>query len=263
MDPASGDETKSDDPALHELAPTSRFTDRAADYVKYRPAYPALAIDAVLEGMGEPSRLVAADVGAGTGIASRQLADRGVRVEAVEPNPAMREAASPHGSVEWSEGSAEATRLPGASVDVVLCAQAFHWFRPHESLAEFHRILRPGGRLALLWNSRDRRDPLMLGYIDAIHAVNGEHPAERREFDPAVLEGEWFTPATLVTFPHAQDLDREGLVGRAVSASFVPKQGAAFLALRERLDALFDRHRDARGRVRMRYVTKLYRAQRR
>ena len=92
-------------------------------------------------------------------------------------------------------------------------------------------------------------------------ALSSAPPAPEGTLTVAVTV--WFTPATLVTFPHAQDLDREGLVGRAVSASFVPKQGAAFLALRERLDALFDRHRDARGRVRMRYVTKLYRAQRR
>jgi SAM-dependent methyltransferase len=112
-------------------------------------------------------------------------------------------------------------------VDLVLCAQAFHWFRPAQALAEFHRILRPRGRLALLWNARERSDPLTLGYAEAIRAVAGEHPAEIREFDPTVIEtGGWFTPARLTTWPNAQALDRAGLVGRALSASYVPREGA-------------------------------------
>lgn len=86
------------------MNPLSRFSDRAADYAKHRPSYPTPAIDAILEGFGEPPQLVAADIGAGTGISSRLLAERGVRVIAIEPNAAMREAASPHPLVEFREG---------------------------------------------------------------------------------------------------------------------------------------------------------------
>jgi 2-polyprenyl-3-methyl-5-hydroxy-6-metoxy-1,4-benzoquinol methylase len=77
--------------ALHTLNPLDRFSDRAADYVKYRPSYPMAAIDIILEGLGQ-TPLVAADIGAGTGISSRLLADRGVRVLAIDPNAAMRAA---------------------------------------------------------------------------------------------------------------------------------------------------------------------------
>jgi SAM-dependent methyltransferase len=234
------------------------------DYVRYRPDYPSAAIDAVLRGLPEPSRLAVADVGAGTGISARPLADRGARVIAVEPNEAMRASASPHDGVEWRDGTAEATGLRDASVDLVLCAQAFHWFRQRDALAEFHRILRPGARLALLWNSRDRSDDFTRGYTEAIQAVSGEHPAERREFDPGVIHQDgWFTPAVLEVWPHRQELNRDGLIGRAVSASYVPREGARLEALTRLLTALVERYRDSQGLVCLRYATKLYLSERR
>src|SRR2546422_6524846 len=107
-----------DDRALHEMNPTGRFTDRAEDYARCRPTYPPAAIDCVLRGLGDPAGIVAADVGAGTGISARLLADRGIRVFAVEPNAAMREAAVPHQSVAWREGTAESTGLAPESVDL-------------------------------------------------------------------------------------------------------------------------------------------------
>ena len=84
---------------LHQLDTVGRFDDRAADYVKYRPTYPAEAIDTILKGLGPPQRLLAVDIGAGTGISARLLADRGVHVIAVEPGEAMRGAAEPHDRV--------------------------------------------------------------------------------------------------------------------------------------------------------------------
>jgi SAM-dependent methyltransferase len=247
-----------DDALLAGMDPTGRFADRAADYVRFRPDYPAAAIDAVLEGLGALERLVAADVGAGTGISARLLADRGVHVHAIEPNAVMRAAAEPHPHVEWGAGTAEATGLAAASVRLVLCAQAFHWFRQAEAIAEFHRVLEPGGRLALMWNARDRDDPLTLGYIDAIHAVNGEHPAEHRGIEPGVVEAGGFPPLRLLTFPHAQALDLEGFIGRATSASYVSKEPAALAELVRLLTALHARHADARGCVTMRYRTEVH-----
>lgn len=248
-----------EDAKLHEMDPLGRFSDRASDYVRYRPTYPTNAIDAVLDGLAVPSSLVVADVGAGTGISARLLAERGARVVAIEPNAAMRSTAAPHPLVEWRDTTAESTGLEAASADLVLCAQSFHWFRQDDALREFHRVLRPGGRLALLWNSRDREDPLTLAFILAIHAVNGEHPAERRELDPAIIhQGRRFTPARLRMFAHDQMLDRAGLIGRATSASYVPREGEDFEILRRSLEQIHERHRNESGLVRMRYVTKLY-----
>ncbi len=255
-------------PPLHELDPTRRFSGRAKDYARYRPDYPNAAIDCILAGLvpgrrepgGRPSsELIAADVGAGTGISARQLARRGVRVVAVEPNAAMRAAAEPHPLVVWREGTAEATGLAAEAVDLVLCAQAFHWFRQPEAIAEFRRVLCDGGRLALIWNEADRCDPCTRGCTEAIRAVNGDHPAEHHPFDAAVVHATGrFTPAVRHEFPHGQRLDRASLLGRARSSSHVAKEGPALTELARRLDDLFDAHRDAGGAVTLCYRTEVW-----
>lgn len=251
------------DPPLHHLDPITRFSDRATDYVRFRPDYPWAAIDAMLAGLPAHD-LLAADVGAGTGISARQLAERGPQVIAIEPNGAMRRAAERHERVTWIGATGESTALASQSVGLVLSAQAFHWFRQPEAITEFHRILRPGGRLVLMWNSRDRTDALTLGYIHAIHAVQGEHPAERRPFGPEIVSanGEFGT-AWLKVFPHRQTLDREGLIGRAWSASYVPREGPRAKELVQRLDALHTFYRDENGRVALRYRTEVWIAERR
>jgi SAM-dependent methyltransferase len=249
--------------ALHELDPLGRFSDRAADYRRHRPDYPAAAWDAVLDGLGDPRRLVAADIGAGTGISSRMLASRGVRVIAVEPNAGMRLAAEPHPLVEWREGSAESTGLDEGVVGLVVCAQAFHWFRPAEALREFHRVLAPRGRAALLWNVRDLSDPFTLGYTEVLREVSHDHPAESRAFDSQSFPAsEWFGPARAFEAPHAQVVDLEGLAGRALSASYVPREPADLALLNQRLAALWGKFRDAEARVTLRYRTVVFLAER-
>ncbi len=245
--------------SLHELNPTGRFSDRAADYVKYRPSYPPQAIDDVLEGLGDPARLTAADIGAGTGISARLLADRGVRVLAVEPNGAMRGAAEPHPRVEWREGAAESTGLADGSVDLVGAFQAFHWFEARASLRELRRVLRPGGRLALVWNKRDRADPFTAAYRAAVIEIGGECAAERMEFDPAVVPASGLFPALrLHEFPNRQALDLPGLIGRARSASYVPKAGPRWEALAGMLRGLHQRYAGGDGRVTLVYATQVY-----
>lgn len=238
-----------------ELAPTTRFADRASDYALFRPSYPAAAIDAALAGLAEGSSLVAADIGAGTGISSRLLADRGVSVFAVEPNAAMRESADPHPGVTFLDGTAEATGLEAASVDVVLCAQAFHWFKPKESLDEFRRIVKPRGRLVFLVNERDNGDAAMRAYNAAIKTAAERELSEgmRSSVDDALrAAGIATAPAS---FPHAQALSRDGLVGRARSASYVPKDGPRYEQLLRDLDALWTAHRDDDGLVTLGYRT--------
>ncbi len=251
------------DAPLHEMNPTGRFSDRAADYVKYRPSYPAAAIDAILGGLDVPS-LRAADIGAGTGISTRLLADRGVHVVAIEPNAAMRSAAATHPLVEWRDGTAEKTGLPNHSVGLVLAAQMFHWVRQEETLIEFGRILEPRGRIAIMWNERDRSDTFMTGYRDAIRAIGGEHPAEMREFDPGVIDRSGlFGPVRLTDVPSIQRLDEAGLIGRVMSASYVPKEGANRDELVVSLAKLFARYRESDGMVTMRYRARVWISDRR
>jgi len=247
--------------AVRALDPLGRFTSRAEDYVKYRPDYPSGALGAMLEGLGEPSRIVAADVGAGTGIAARALAELGPRVFAIEPNAAMRSKAAPHPRVEWRDARAEATALLGASVDLVLCAQAFHWFEARPAVAEFARVLRRGGRLALLWNVRDESKPLAAAYARIVRDAAG--PAYRGEhlFDPAVLPPR-FTGVRLAEFPHAQTLDAKAFAGRALSASYVPRDGAARERIVAELAAAHAAHAGPDGLATLDYVTRLWLADR-
>lgn len=244
---------------LHELNPTGRFSDRVADYVRFRPTYPTVAIDRVLDGLGDPLSLSAADVGAGTGISSLLLAERGVSVHAVEPNAEMLAAAPRHPRIRPVNGLAEATTLAARSCHLVLCAQAFHWFRVAESLAEFARILRKPGRLALMWNKRDRHDSFTSRYTEAIRAVASERQAEMMPFDPSVLDASGvFGRVASFEYPHSQRLDREGLVGRATSASYVPKSGPG---LEKLIPMLHDAHQefaDAQGFVELRYLTQVF-----
>jgi ubiquinone/menaquinone biosynthesis C-methylase UbiE len=135
------------------------FTGLASDYAKFRPGYAPQVVTALLGYLGrEPARIDAADVGAGTGIWTRFLAARGLRsLVAIEPNDDMRERGieSSRGcDIAWRKGSAEASGLPDASVDLVTMASSFHWADFDRACEEFHRILRPGGVFAALWNPR-------------------------------------------------------------------------------------------------------------
>ncbi len=244
---------------LHQPDTVGRFNDRAADYVKYRPTYPVAAIDAILDGLRPPERLLAADVGAGTGISARLLGDRGVRVIAVEPGEAMRGAAAPHARVSWIAGRAESTGLRSGRFDLVLSAQSFHWFNPLDALREFARVLKRGGRLAIVWNRRSATDLLTAGYRQAILEVGGEIAAERMSFDPGVVSASGlFTAPERRVFPNVQRLDLEGLIGRARSASYVPKEGLAGDRLITLLHGLFDRYSGNDGTVALVYETEVY-----
>lgn len=135
------------------------FTGLAENYSKYRPGYCDSVLTALLALLAKPAATIeAADIGAGTGIWTRMLAARGLkRVVAVEPNDDMRR----HGvedsrdtGIEWLPGSGERTGLPDASADQLSMASSFHWVDFDRGLAEFHRVLRPGGRFVALWNPR-------------------------------------------------------------------------------------------------------------
>lgn len=253
---------------LHEMRPTTRFSDRAGDYAKYRPTYPADAIDAILGGLPPAERggvlqapIVAADVGAGTGISARLLAERGVRVIAIEPNDAMRAAAEPHALIEWRAGTAEATGLDDASVDLVLCAQSYHWFEPAAACREFARILRPGGRLALVWNDGDETDHVARGYYDLVReASDGAGPTSHQSAarDPTFAPPVDPARVRRLRFRNEQRLDEASLIGRAMSASYVPKTGPRTDRLIEGLRALHARHAGADGRVALVYEVLMY-----
>ncbi|MBW4677345.1 MAG: methyltransferase domain-containing protein [Desmonostoc geniculatum HA4340-LM1] len=244
---------------LHTLNPLSRFSDRAEDYVKYRPSYPQAAIDIILEGLDKNSQILAADIGAGTGISSRLLAECGVNVIAIEPNAAMREAAEPHPLLDFRDGTAEFTKLADKSVDLVTCFQSFHWFNPEPALSEFHRILKPSGRLAIVWNNRDKEDAFTADYSRIVREASNNHPGESRmeSVEPLLA-----TPHVInireYNFSYRQKLDLKGLIGRAKSVSYLPKELLADKKFIESFEELYQHFRDENGFVYLVYRTSVH-----
>jgi ubiquinone/menaquinone biosynthesis C-methylase UbiE len=139
-------------------APTQRFSNRVENYVKFRPGYPDEAISFLVKEAKLSIHSVIADVGSGTGIFTRLLLDQGFTAYAVEPNDAMRESAGKqlhtYPNFHSVNGTAELTTLSNHSIDLVVCAQAFHWFDQQKTKIEFKRILKPNGLVALIWNNR-------------------------------------------------------------------------------------------------------------
>jgi SAM-dependent methyltransferase len=135
------------------------FTGLAGDYARYRPGYAPQVAEALVRYAGhDAARLDAADIGAGTGIWTRELAALGLRsVVAVEPNEEMLAQGietSRDNAIVWRRGSAEATGLPDASADLVTMASSLHWADFDRACDEFQRILRRPGAFAALWNTR-------------------------------------------------------------------------------------------------------------
>jgi len=236
--------------------PYTAFSDVAAAYERARPGYPQGAVQWMVG--DEPVDVV--DLGAGTGKLTRALVALGHRVVAVEPLDEMRaqlEAAVP--GVRAIAGKAESMPLPDSSADVVTSAQAFHWFDHDDALPEIGRVLRPGGRLALVWNSRDDRDPWMA----RLSAIIGNETIQESDVIPILEESGLFRWIESARFSFEQVLDRDGLLDLVLSRSYLAKlQPVDREPVLEAVGALFD-ETAVDGGVRLAYVTECFRATKR
>ena len=241
----------------------ARFNARAGDYARFRPSYPEAAIEAILHGLRRASdaRPTVVDVGAGTGISTALLAAAGARTIGVEPNDEMRAVACEAG-LDVRPGTAIVLPLADGEADAIACFQSFHWFASREVLGEFARVLRPSGRVALVWNERDDGHPFTRGYGEAVDKF-GKRTAFASYSDAAAMlrallpAGPFATVRALVV-PNAQRLDREGLFGRVRSTSYAPREGPEHTAMVDALGALFEQHCDAAGTIEIRYHTEVY-----
>lgn len=205
-----------------------RFSNRVDRYARYRPSYPVSLIDSILD-KSTREYPIAADIGSGTGIFTRLLLERGCRVYAVEPNEPMRAKAeqelAEYSGFESIEGQAENTSIPDRSVDLVACAQAFHWFANETAAREFDRILRDGGFTVLIWNERKVAvDAFHEGYEDLLHRFSSEYTqVDHRNIDIEWIE-QLFCRHAIEIEHHGnhQFLDWEGLKGRLESSSYFP-----------------------------------------
>lgn len=199
------------------------FERQAEAYERGRPAYPPQATGWLSAQLGlGPGRTVV-DVGAGTGKLTRALLPSGAVVIAVEPVAAMRDVlARELPGVRVLEGTAESLPLDDAAADAIVAGQAFHWFDGPVALAKFHGVLRPGGRLGLIWNARDLQQPLQRAIDELTEPLRGSAPSLgsgkwRTAFERSAL----FKPVGERKIPFELELDPDTFVDRIRSVSFV------------------------------------------
>jgi SAM-dependent methyltransferase len=259
---ASEFRTQPDMAGLHAAAQRG-FSVEAASYARGRPGYPAALVEWVGNRLGVRPNTTVVDLGAGTGNLTHLLLQTGATVIAVEPVEAMLEKLVTHlPAVLALRGTAEAIPLESASVDAVVCAQAFHWFATEKALAEIHRVLKPGGRLGLIWNVRDEA----VDWVAEITRIITPYEADA----PRFYKGEWrqafgcglFSELdmTPLAYRHAGSAE-EVIIDRFLSVSFIAAlPPAEKLAVQTRLRALVATHPALRdvGPISFPYRTEAY-----
>jgi ubiquinone/menaquinone biosynthesis C-methylase UbiE len=236
--------------------PRERFTAAADLYHRHRPSYPAALIDWILTTASLVPPAKVADIGCGTGISTRLLADRGFDVVGVDPNEEMLARARDAAGARYQKGEAAATGLPDRSVDLVTVAQAFHWFDVPRALAEIARILRPGRWSAAFWNVRALTTAFMVEYDELLRRYSHEYAilesheqaGRRIAASPGVLD------LREAEFASAQRLGLESFLGRVYSSSYVIHGVEDRDVFARALGDLFDRHQKS-GIVELRYRT--------
>jgi SAM-dependent methyltransferase len=246
------------------MRPTERFSSRAEDYARSRPGYPPAAIELLAARCGLSASAVVADIGSGTGLLTEPLLERAAKVLAVEPNAEMRAAAQARlggrARFESVNGTAEATTLAPASIDLIVVGQALHWFDVPRARREALRIIRSGGFGALLWNERPADPGPFLADYEALLLKRAAEYAQikaRRAEEGSMREflGDGMQRAS---FPNQQTFDFEGLKGRLLSSSYAPeRRDPQYAPLMAELEEVFRRHQRG-GQVVFPYQTLVF-----
>jgi SAM-dependent methyltransferase len=204
---------------VSELHPATRGFADSDRYERGRPGYPRDAIEAIVRELALGPGCTVLDLAAGTGKLTRLLVASGAELIAVEPVPEMRAKLAGFTALD---GTAECIPLPDASVDAVTVGQAFHWFDADRALREIHRVLRPDGGLALIWNARDERQPLQAALSEILDRYEGDTPRRNQRDWKELLAGSGlFARTTRLLFEHVQEVDEDAVVARVLSVSFI------------------------------------------
>ncbi|MDB5229017.1 MAG: methylase involved in ubiquinone/menaquinone biosynthesis [Bacteroidota bacterium] len=241
-----------------------RFSDRVENYIKYRPGYPDEIIPALQLEIGLMSGDIVADIGSGTGISAKIFLENGNKVYGVEPNEPMRNAAEDllkdYDDFISVEGSSEQTNLEDGSIDLIVCAQAFHWFDRAKTKIEFERIGSSGAHLALMFNDRKASEPFHQGYEKIIQDFSIDYnEVSHRNISEEIIK-EFYAPHKYKKFvlDYAQQFDLDGLIGRVLSSSYMPNEDHPnFPQLKNAIVDLFNTHKQ-NGIVTFAYETSLF-----
>lgn len=244
---------------------TQRFSDRVNAYVAARPSYPDEIAIALKREFNLADGAVVADLGSGTGLSCVPFLRAGFDVIGIEPNDAMRAAGdsalSTFANFHSVSGSAEATSLAERSVELIVAAQAAHWFDTRNAHREALRVLRRPARAALIWNDRvSTGSAFAEGYERLLLHFGTDYAQVRHRHAHHDLVAEFFggPHARELRFDNPTFLDFDTLLARLNSASYIPKpDSSTYAPMIERLRVLFDRTQ-SEGRVRMDYVTRVF-----
>jgi SAM-dependent methyltransferase len=240
-----------------------RFSDRVADYVRYRPSYPSALLDLLRAECSLRPGHVIADIGSGTGFLSELFLKNGNRVYGIEPNEAMRRAGeeylASYDGFSSIEGSAEATTLDDSSIDFVTAGQSFHWFEPDSARREFVRILKSGGWMVIAWNDRRMDEaPFTRAYENLLERFGIDYKQVKDSYPEADRITYFLSTFSQRDLPNFQIFDWDSLRGRLRSSSFTPTEGHAnYAPMMDELRKLFDAWQQD-GQVRMDYFTRIY-----
>ncbi|MGH3510671.1 MAG: class I SAM-dependent methyltransferase [Pseudonocardiaceae bacterium] len=232
--------------AAQEFVSTAIFGERAEYYAKYRPSYPAAALDILQRLVRPPAN--AADIAAGTGIMSRALAAVGYRTVAVEPNPAMRGEimSGAHAGLRVIKGTGEDTGLPAGSLDLITVAQALHWLDPAATLTEFRRIGRPNCLAAVIWNTRAfTATPFMREYYAMLVDHAPEYSRMRVKWENLHGQAKGFFPSWKLEsgVDNTQRWGLATLMGNLWSTSYAPQPGTeGHEAIATAVERLFEKY---------------------
>lgn len=228
---------------------TEKFTNKADKYVSSRPSYPTMLMDYLYNEVGLTDKSKIADIGAGTGIFTRQLLERNSEVIAVEPNDDMRAKLvglqDEFKNLQILSGTAENTLLENENVDFVTVAQAFHWFDAEKFKTECRRVLKKGGKAVLIWNNRDEKSDIVKENIEIFRkyckdftCLSGSRLKNYDGFGK-FFAGEY----KLLKFENNLQFDREKFVGRSLSASYsLTANDEKFDEYVKALNDLFDKY---------------------
>jgi len=247
-----------------EIDTKKRFSKRVEYYSRYRPSYPDLLLRYLERELSFSQASAVADVGSGTGILSELLLRNGNRVFGVEPNEDMRRTAqatlAKFKNFKSITGASESTTLENGSVDFITAAQSFHWFNPEQTRPEFRRILRDGGWVVLIWNTRKTSTPFLQEYDQLVSWVSEWRRIRHEDVSESMIRT-FLGDYKAVKLTNSQKSDYDGLVGRLLSASYAPLPGESlFDEMITKVSELFNRH-EIDGVVTFEYETEVYAGQ--